>query len=195
MRVQLLSWSLLLQECMRAAVPACHICCLGLAQWLCGSPGFLFIWTSYSHLVIGESLFEFQNSCLDHSVDPFVLGPCYCKAMCFRSQPHSCHAYSLWDTRDTHPAHISPTLMLEMHISAMLREATLLSHMYHSLPISINRADCFHSVMGPTGIGKTQSFLMVRSFCLFLMYVVGVIVSLAYPCYLLHHVLLDKAMV
>ena len=108
--------------------------------------------------------------------------------MRFTSRPRSCDAYSLWDTRDTRPVHISPTLLLEAPISAMLREATLLSHTYHSLPISINRADRFHSAMGPTGVGKTRSVLMVGSFRLFLTYVVGIVVSSAYPCYLLHHV-------
>jgi hypothetical protein len=55
---------------MRAAVPARHS---GLVtQRPCGSPGFLLIWTSCSHRVIGESLFEFHISCLDYSVDPFV---------------------------------------------------------------------------------------------------------------------------
>jgi hypothetical protein len=47
----------------------------------------------------------------------------------------------------TQEIHISPgpTLLLETPISAMPREATLLSRTYHSLPVSINRADHFHS--------------------------------------------------
>jgi len=36
-------------------------------------------------------------------------------------------ALLLWDTRDTRPVHISPTLLLEAPISAMPREATSLS--------------------------------------------------------------------
>jgi len=53
-------------------VLAHRICCCSLTQWLCGSPRSLLIWPYHSHLVIGESLFEFQNSCLDHPLDPFV---------------------------------------------------------------------------------------------------------------------------
>ena len=44
----------------------------------------------------------------------------------------------------------------ETPISPMPRKATSLSRTYHSFLISINCADRFHSVMGPTGTGKSS---------------------------------------
>ena len=46
--------------------------------------------------------------------------------------------------------------MREMFLSPIKRVATSLFRTYHSLPISINRVDRFHSVIGLTGVGKSS---------------------------------------
>ena len=44
----------------------------------------------------------------------------------------------------------------ETPVSPMPKKATSSSRTYHSLLISINRADRFHSVIGPSGVGKSS---------------------------------------
>ena len=47
-------------------------------------------------------------------------------------------------------------VMREMSVSPIQRETTSLSRTYHCPIISINCVDRFHSVMGPTGVGKSS---------------------------------------